>query len=61
MENESVEYMLEEIKLLTLRIGTHNIEEHVALANETLQTSCAVEPGSSRLWSWRMPIMKGRL
>lgn len=46
---------------LKLRTVTQKLEEEVALAEEARPTSYLVESDSSRVWPWRVQMMKKRL
>ena len=56
-----MEYMLEEVKLLKIQIAAHEILREIGLAEEDLRSSYAAEPGLTRFWSWRVPMMKEKL
>ena len=54
-------YMLEEIKLIKIQIAAHEFRREIRTAEEDLQSSYAAEPGLTRLWSWRVSMIKEKL
>ena len=58
MQNESVEYSREEIKLLEIQVALQSREREVGLEEETLRVSYAEEVSAlTTFWSWRVSAM----
>lgn len=52
---------MERIKLLKIEVAALKFESEIGRAEAALQASYAEDPASTRLWSWREPMMAERL
>ena len=62
IQNESVDYMMEEIKQLKTQIALQKSEREVGLTEAALRASYAEEVSAmTTFWSWRVSAMHGAL
>ena len=54
-------YMLEEIKILNIRISAHESRREIGIAEEDLQLPCVTKKGLTRFWSWQVLMMEEKV
>ena len=58
VREDTVEYMLGEIKLVKIRKAAHEVQDELRTAEEDLQWPYPGEPGLPRLWAWQVPMLE---